>query len=235
MNGVVPSGTLTAAGTNTFKLGMWQSETDSLASPNYTFTGAELFYLTPNCSTVNAGPSVTIGPGCSTELNATPNLRGATYTWRNDATGQVVGNSANLIVSPGVTTVYEVEMRDFAYCYSYSTVTISVSGTAPPCVGRTSSTNNTISAASASEIQFSAYPNPFKNELSVTYALPLESKSGLIKIVDVSTAKVVYQAKLDTEQNKLDIKNIEFAPGLYICYISCDSGETKQFKLVNIK
>lgn len=84
------------------------------------------------------------------------------------------------------------------------------------------------------EIEVKAFPNPFTDNLTVTYSLPASSKSGELKIYEAASGKLVYFSSLNTANNKVDIQ-LGVAQGLYICHIIADDGTSKQFKLVHIK
>ncbi|MDF2451601.1 MAG: C-terminal target protein [Bacteroidota bacterium] len=91
------------------------------------FNGAVKYVIDkPNCPKVNAGSDVTVGKICSTTLTASPILEGATYVWRNNSNGTTVGTGSSLVVSPHVTTTYELEMITPNHCIDYDVVTVSV-------------------------------------------------------------------------------------------------------------
>lgn len=81
---------------------------------------------------------------------------------------------------------------------------------------------------------FKAFPNPFTDNLSITYSLPANSKTGELKIYEAASGKLVYVSELNSANNKIDVQ-LNVAQGLYICHIIADDGSSKQFKLVHIK
>lgn len=227
---------------STFIYSARQFQSQNLILPDYKFTGAELFYIEPvACGTVSAGEDQTIGANCSAELAANPDLRGHRYYWRNNTTGEIIGEGSNIIVTPSVTTTYELEKIDFQGCYSYDVVTVNVTSDLPPCapplgrMGDPNMSSENESILTAADISFSAYPNPFKDQLTILYQLPEKSKEGLVKIYEAASGKLVYQHTLNVKDKKLILNQFDVAAGLYICHIIADDGTSKQFKLVNIK
>lgn len=211
--------------------------------------GGERYLVSPPvCAAVNAGYDRTIGIFCSTQLDASPVDSEATYKWRDNTTGQLIGMGSSIVVFPTISTTYELEMKTTSGCVSYSTVVVNVStailpdpsgaGGPPPCLpglGRLSAPQTTSEISEAVQsISFNAFPNPFSDNLTVTYSLPQDSKAGSLRIVEAASGKLVYVSELNSNKNKLDIK-LNVAAGLYICHITADDGSSKQFKMVHIK
>ena len=85
------------------------------------------------------------------------------------------------------------------------------------------------------KIEFKAFPNPFKDQLTIFYQLPENSNLGSLTIYEMGSGKVFYNTQLVSNQNEFSLENINFPSGVYLCKISADNGPCKVFKLVNIK
>ena len=85
-----------------------------------------------NNISVSAGNNLSINAGQSATLTATVTgapVGNVAFTWTNAATGQVVGNTAQIVVTPSITTTYLVSARDnVSGCTATSTVTVNVIG-----------------------------------------------------------------------------------------------------------
>lgn len=74
---------------------------------------------------VEAGADVTICPGQTANLAATPNTVGNTYEWSGLGTS-VVDTFFNLVVTPTDTTLYKIEITDLFGCIGIDSVTVNV-------------------------------------------------------------------------------------------------------------
>jgi hypothetical protein len=85
------------------------------------------------------------------------------------------------------------------------------------------------------DISFKAFPNPFSDQLTIFYQLPVNSNSGSLSIFEMGSGKLIFSTPLISSQNKLSLENLNFTAGVYLCRILSNDGATKVFKLVNIK
>lgn len=90
-------------------------------------------------------------------------------------------------------------------------------------------------APKLADISFNAYPNPFINQLTITYSLPANSKNGTLKIFEAASGKEIFTTGLTEGQNKIELTDFNIAAGMYICTLFAGDGTSKSFKLVNIK
>lgn len=220
------------SGKNEFVWDIIQSNLDTLT---FKPVGGERYLIRPSeCIMVSAGDDLSVAALCPTYIEAT-DIAGAVYTWRDIATGATVGNERGLTFYPEHNVSYEVEAKTQSGCISYDAVNVILNGK-PPCspVGRFTNPDKKQETINEQDISFNAFPNPFTDNLTVTYSLPQDSKAGSLKIMEAASGKLVYISGLSSAKNKLDIK-LNVAAGLYICHIIADDGTSKQFKLVHIK
>ncbi|MBL4753800.1 MAG: hypothetical protein JKY52_09445 [Flavobacteriales bacterium] len=80
----------------------------------------------PECELADAGMDATIPNNGARLLSASPIIFNAEYTWREEKSGNLVGTGTSVIVSPNVTTDYELEIADPNGCITYDVITITV-------------------------------------------------------------------------------------------------------------
>jgi hypothetical protein len=208
-----------------------QYETDSTE----VFSGAVNYHIpTPECNQVSTSQSFTLYATCESTLEAFPDLQDAQYTWRNNTTGATIAQTSTLHVNPSETTWYEIEMLESNGCLSYAFVNVTRDTTDLPCSSERKMNVVSNDIQSHKEIEFNAFPNPFDDNLTITYFLPDGVKEGSLKIYEAASGKTVYSTVLDGKINKLEINNFKIGPGLYICNIQASDGSSKQFKLVKV-
>lgn len=98
----------------------------------------EVTIVVPDVATDLTGPNRQICEGASVTLGITPAPPGYSFEWRNDATGELLGNTLNVTVSPTMTTNYRLTFIDLASgCGTVETVNVSV--TVKPSIADASS------------------------------------------------------------------------------------------------
>jgi hypothetical protein len=153
--------------------------------------------------TVNALPSVSATTSSSVICRGNSvTLTGAgasSYTWSTGA------QTSSVVVSPTVTTVYNVTGKNTAGC----TNTVSLTQVVNPCTG--------IEDMSATARFINVYPNPSNGE----FTIELYEAAG-VTILDV-LGKVIYTQTLADGKHPMDLK--EQAAGLYILKVNINGKE----------
>lgn len=89
--------------------------------------------------------------------------------------------------------------------------------------------------AAEGEIGLSAYPNPFNNELNVSYKLLNEESEGLLTIVEMGSGRIMIQQTLKQNKGLLKFNAVNLNAGMYLISITQKNFPSKYIKLVNIK
>ncbi|MBX3165561.1 MAG: SBBP repeat-containing protein [Bacteroidetes bacterium] len=160
--------------------------------------------------TVNALPPVSITGGGTICVNQTTllNASGAsTYTW---STGE---NSANITVSPSLTTNYSVQGTDNNGCQNSANVTLSVD----ECTG--------VNELKIGNDELKIYPNPVNEILNVS---PLTPKGGTVEVFNMLGSIVLEQTITPPLEGKGEatIHVGELEKGIYFIKVG---NETRKF------
>lgn len=161
---------------------------------------------------------------------------GNKFAGSNTATDMIrhTGNAMNYYYDPSspVIATPNVNAQPALYDGSCAIVTARTINNSLAITTESASPNN--ETVITKEIEFKAFPNPFTNDLTVTYSLPAKCKSGELKIYDAAAGKLVYSTSLNSTDNKLKLE-LDVPQGLYFCSITAEDSSSKQFKLIHIK
>jgi hypothetical protein len=80
-----------------------------------------------------------------------------------------------------------------------------------------------------------AFPNPFNNQVTISYKLPAYVNEAKLKIVEAGTGRIIFQSNLSKQDDIMLLESEKFINGVYICSIIPDNGASKHFKLISIK
>lgn len=118
--------------------------TDTLPNPTFTPTQTATYYvladngclrmdsirITVNMATLTVSADTTICKNFSVNLKALTSIQG-TLQWRNELTGQIIGNTSVVTVKPDQTTTYTVIYTYGDNCQITKKVTVTIEGVAP--------------------------------------------------------------------------------------------------------
>ena len=86
---------------------------------------------------------------------------------------------------------------------------------------------------SPANFQLQASPNPFNNEITVSYQLEGSSKNGVVTMTDIS-GRIVSEQVLESPNGKINLgENLN--AGIYFIRLKNESGESKTLKVVKTR
>jgi len=156
----------------------------------------------PDCQLPDAGSNVTIPNKASTSLSATPIIQGATYIWRDDKNGNIVGTGSTLVVSPDATTTYELELSNPNGCIDFDVVTV------------------TVDKKLHERLVFT--PNPTKDNVMCKYDVE-NAQNARLEIRNVNTGQIEKQFQLDITKDELQIWVGNLKLGAHSCFFFTDN------------
>ncbi len=80
-----------------------------------------------------------------------------------------------------------------------------------------------------------AYPNPFSDELNVSYNLTEKYKGAVLQLVEPSTGRVLVNSTITEPRGTTNFKMENISEGVYLVRIKREGAEEKNIKVVNIK
>ena len=157
---------------------------------------------------INAGSDVIIYTGNSTNLNATG---AANYTWA-PPTGLNSTIGASVIANPNTTTTYVVTGTNALGCTSTDTVVVYV-------------ISSTGIDEISNKIDLKIYPNPFAQNVTIDYSLPV---SGTVDVLLFNISgrlkKTISNGKQEMGNHKISLSAEDLSSGNYLLYIKTDDG-----------
>ncbi len=157
---------------------------------------------------INAGSDVIIYAGNSTNLTATG---AASYTWA-PPTGLNSTIGASVMANPNTTTTYVVTGTNALGCTSTDTVVVYV-------------ISSTGIDEISNKIDLKIYPNPFAQNVTIDYSLPLsETLDVLLFNISGRLEKTILSGKQEIGNHRISLNAEDLSSGNYLLYIKTDDG-----------
>ncbi|MFP5469967.1 MAG: tyrosinase family protein [Bacteroidia bacterium] len=183
------------------------------------FIGAVRYEIDkPDCSDKKAyaGSDKAIDIGCSTTLNADPELTCANYYWL-DQNGDLISRNSNITVSPSKTTTYTLKVVSEEGCLTEDKVTVNVS--------------NQFCLKEREIVKIT--PNPAKDRVVVEYKVPNTNTAQLRLVKMDNSFERTHSLDLSTNQTTIDIS--QFPMGAYIVTLVVDGVNEDSKNLMILK
>jgi hypothetical protein len=79
------------------------------------------------------------------------------------------------------------------------------------------------------------YPNPFKDEINISYELPAGVTDCHVTLIEPATGRVIMRKDLDVNADVMQFKTDNLSAGIYLISIAGKNLAPQYFKVVNIK
>jgi hypothetical protein len=79
------------------------------------------------------------------------------------------------------------------------------------------------------------YPNPFNDEINISYELPLDASNCEISLIEPATGRVLFRNQLNKSSDIIRLNTVNLSAGIYIISIGASYLPAQYFKVINIK
>jgi hypothetical protein len=95
--------------------------------------------------------------------------------------------------------------------------------------------SNGIKQLSTNGAQFSAYPNPFNNELMVSVTLPENIQGAMLQLIEPATGRILMEKPITDKQQEVVFDTKELSSGLYLVGIKSANSKAQFIKVATFK